>query len=57
MTLNGVSDWILDLLINQMLTTCDYTLQITVTHAKSFPARSVFASSCLCFRAQVLAEW
>jgi hypothetical protein len=55
-TLDGVLDCILDLLSTyiHLGTTSNYsaianyhTLQITNAHAKSFPARSVFTSSCL----------
>jgi hypothetical protein len=56
-TLNGVLDWRLDLLStlhtqhvitpNHSAIADLHTLQINVTHAKSFPACSVFTSSCL----------
>jgi hypothetical protein len=46
-TVDRVLDWILEFLTTYTLTTRDYSLQITVTQAKSFPALSVFTSNCL----------
>jgi hypothetical protein len=37
----------LEITINYSAIADSHTLQITIAHAKSFPARSVFTSSCL----------
>jgi hypothetical protein len=56
MTIDGVLDWLLDLLttLARNVITLNYTtiadfhtLQVTVMHTKFFPAHSVFTSSCL----------